>query len=144
MIKLLERSFTISVFDYDSITYFERICDSIIQSCETRQNKGHGFVQSLTDKLVEAPPSDPETLTDVDGNHWTRKGSIHARFAYQKEKTTLKLTMHDLFIPGLTRDEIIGNALFFFLAGFQTTADTIHFLMFELAHHSKLQEEVTP
>ena len=47
-------------------------------------------------------------------------------------------------VIGLTKNEVIGNAILFLLAGFQTTADSMLFTFYELAHHPDIQEKVTP
>ena len=46
-------------------------------------------------------------------------------------------------VLGLTRTDIMANTMLFFLAGFQTTADSMLFLMYELAHHPEIQQKVS-
>ena len=50
----------------------------------------------------------------------------------------------DISVTGLTRIEVIGNALLFLIAGFQTTAETINFLFYEMAVNPDCQEKVIP
>ena len=40
-------------------------------------------------------------------------------------------------------NEIIGNAFLFLLAGFQTTADTMLYIFYELAMHPEIQQRVS-
>ena len=47
-----------------------------------------------------------------------------------------------IFLAGLTMNEIVGNAVVFILAGFQTTADTLLFLFYELAMYPDIQQRV--
>ena len=42
----------------------------------------------------------------------------------------------------MTRKEIKGNSILFLFAGFQTTADTMMFIFYELAHHPDSQQKV--
>lgn len=49
---------------------------------------------------------------------------------------------HKSFLTGLTRDEIVANAVLFFLAGFETTANTLNFAMYELALNPDIQQKV--
>ena len=47
-----------------------------------------------------------------------------------------------LLHAGLTKEEVVGNAMLFIFAGFQTTADTMLFIFYELAQHPEIQERV--
>jgi len=42
----------------------------------------------------------------------------------------------------LTKEEVIANAVLFLLAGFRTTADSLLYLYYELAHHPDIQQQV--
>ena len=44
--------------------------------------------------------------------------------------------------PGLTEDEILANILTFFLAGYETTANTLTFLGYELATNPEVQDKL--
>ena len=44
--------------------------------------------------------------------------------------------------PGLTEDEILANTLTFFLAGYETTANTLTFLGYELATNAEAQDKL--
>lgn len=46
------------------------------------------------------------------------------------------------FTIGLTRNELLANAVSFFIAGFQTTSETLLFAFYELAQHPQIQEKV--
>ena len=43
---------------------------------------------------------------------------------------------------GLTHDEIVAQGLLFFLAGFETTANTLALLGYNLARHPECQEKL--
>ena len=43
---------------------------------------------------------------------------------------------------GLTREEIVAQAVLFFMAGFATTADTMMWLCYELAVNSDVQDKL--
>ena len=47
-----------------------------------------------------------------------------------------------LYILGLSKDEIIANAILFYLAGFETTASTLNWLFYELAMNPEQQQKV--
>ena len=42
----------------------------------------------------------------------------------------------------LTDDEVIGNALLFFAAGFETTATTLGFMLYHLALNQDVQDKL--
>ena len=46
------------------------------------------------------------------------------------------------FKKGLTTEEILGNALVFFAAGYDTTASTISFSLYNMALYPDIQEKL--
>ena len=42
----------------------------------------------------------------------------------------------------MTEEEIMGNAMIFFVAGYETTASTLQFLAYELAVNPEIQERL--
>ena len=46
------------------------------------------------------------------------------------------------FTAGLTMEEVIGQAVLFFLVGMDTTATSIAFLIYNLAVHPEIQEKL--
>ena len=55
------------------------------------------------------------------------------------------INIHSLwpFVVGLTKGEVIGNSILFLFAGFQTTADSMMFIFYELAYHPDIQSKVS-
>ena len=47
-----------------------------------------------------------------------------------------------MFIPGLTKAEVLANGAMFFLAGYDTTATAIGFLMYLLALNPDMQQKL--
>jgi cytochrome P450 len=47
-----------------------------------------------------------------------------------------------ILLTGLTRNEIVANAILFFMAGFETTASTLSFVFYELAMNPEIQDKV--
>lgn len=67
-------------------------------------------------------------------SHLIRQGNFKRR---------LVDTIIDAFIEKkIGYDDFIGSTLFLLLAGFETTADTISCLIWQLAHHPDIQEEL--
>lgn len=50
--------------------------------------------------------------------------------------------MSSALSSGLTRDEISAAALLFFIAGYDTTASTMSFCVYNIATHPKVQERL--
>lgn len=46
------------------------------------------------------------------------------------------------FSLGLTRDEIVAMGVQFFLGGYETTANALHYTMYELALDQHVQQKV--
>ena len=47
-----------------------------------------------------------------------------------------------VFSEGMTEEEILGNSILFFIAGYETTASTLNFLSFLLATHQDAQDKL--
>ena len=43
---------------------------------------------------------------------------------------------------GLTQDEVVGNLLLFLLAGYETTSGSLSFILYNLAIHPDVQEQL--
>ena len=52
------------------------------------------------------------------------------------------MTFIKLFLLELTDEEVIGNALLFFAAGFETTATTLSFMLYYLAVNQDVQDKL--
>ena len=71
--SLLKKFFDMNVLDSEACDYFEKLTNSLVD--ERQKSTGrHDFLQTLTDNLVEAPATDPDTLRSDKGHLWTRKG----------------------------------------------------------------------
>lgn len=44
---------------------------------------------------------------------------------------------------GLTKDEVVASAIVFFLAGYETTAATLNFILYELTLNPYVQEKAS-
>ena len=52
-----------------------------------------------------------------------------------------KMSINNIF-AGLTKEEIVAQAVLFFIAGFATTSDTMMWLCYELAVNSDIQDKM--
>jgi len=115
-VNFLYDRFGISAFGYDTMQYFEGLVRKALKDRMETSEPGHDFVQTMADSMREVKKSDPDALKDDAGRLWSKKG--------------------------LTMQEILGNAMIFILAGFQTTADTLLFTFYELAMYPELQQRL--
>lgn len=46
------------------------------------------------------------------------------------------------YLIGLTQNEIVGNSIIFILAGYETTANSLLFLAYNLATHKEAQDKL--
>ena len=53
-----------------------------------------------------------------------------------------KRFLHLLFVSGITRTEIVGNAMIMMMAGYETTANTIILLAYCVATEPEVQEKL--
>ncbi|XP_044260197.1 cytochrome P450 6a2-like [Tribolium madens] len=71
-----------------------------------------------------------DTVNYREENNYTRKDFMQLLIELKNSKT------------GLTLDEIAAQSLIFFLAGFETSATTMTFALFELAKNQEIQQKV--
>ena len=71
--SLLKKVFDMNILDSEACDYFEKLTNSLIEERQMSTGR-HDFLQTLTDNLVEANKSDPDTLRSNKGHLWTRKG----------------------------------------------------------------------
>ncbi|XP_067948027.1 cytochrome P450 3A29-like [Watersipora subatra] len=116
MARLGSRLFNLGILEKNANIYFEQLCSSVIEARQTGEVVGADFLQNLANNVVDVSKNKTPMLTDEQGKPWTR--------------------------DGLTKQEVIGNAILFLFAGFQTTADTMFFIFYELAMHQDIQERL--
>lgn len=79
--KFLEAKFGIQVLDRESMLFFERTFEDIIKTRQQDPDNASNFIQSVSNKIVEAPKGDPDTIIDSFGSSWTRKGKCYEYLA---------------------------------------------------------------
>ncbi|XP_067948926.1 cytochrome P450 3A24-like isoform X2 [Watersipora subatra] len=101
---------TFGVLNPSAVDYFESLVADAL-SHRKKHSEAFDLLQTMADSIVE---DNCDMLVDRSGHLWTEKG--------------------------LTKEEVTGNSLLFLFAGFQTTADSLVFFFYELAHHQFIQE----
>ncbi|XP_067950116.1 cytochrome P450 3A29-like isoform X2 [Watersipora subatra] len=109
------KTFNLGLVDANYSKYFYLLCENVIEARRNDSARGTDFLQTLADNFVDETKASP-LIKDERGRKWTEKG--------------------------LTKNEVIGNAILFLFAGFQTTADTMFFIFYELAMHPDVQEKL--
>ncbi|XP_067663398.1 cytochrome P450 3A24-like [Haliotis asinina] len=98
------------------------------------------FFVKVTNKILEQRKTDPLSSKYSD--------FIQLMVNAEKEKRqTMQQNGGDAISSngqptGMTRDEICANALLFFIAGYDTTASTISFCVYNIATHPKVQDRL--
>ncbi|XP_067950041.1 lithocholate 6-beta-hydroxylase-like isoform X2 [Watersipora subatra] len=109
--------FGLSFINMEALSYFEDLSNQIITERGQDDLKQKDFVQLCTNQLIDEPAlRDPETQVDKYGRAWSTKG--------------------------LTKDEVVANAVLFFMAGYETTALTLHYVLYELTINPDIQKRV--
>ena len=54
----------------------------------------------------------------------------------------MKKIMHNIWFEGLTEEEMISQAVIFFIGGFGTTADTLNWFCYELSINPEVQDKL--
>ncbi|KAF6041267.1 CYP3A4 [Bugula neritina] len=108
--------FGISILDMEATRYFKDVTGRIFDGRSNETTKQKDFIQLCLNLLVDDPKQgDADAQVDKYGQVWTTKG--------------------------LKREEIVSNAVLFFLAGYETTATTLNFILYELAMNQGVQQK---
>ncbi|CAG2171743.1 unnamed protein product, partial [Oppiella nova] len=103
----------------------------IIQERRQNNEKYNDFLQLLMD--VERDRDNSRDENDINESHHVNEGEEELA----AERKALNISLDN---KRLTEDEILAQALVFFLAGFETTATTLTFCTYELALNPHIQE----
>ncbi|XP_067931668.1 cytochrome P450 3A16-like [Watersipora subatra] len=116
-VQALLQKVGVSLFDEEALGYFETVTSKIISDRGLEDSREKDFVQLCLSQLIDDPKiSDSDSQVDRYGQVWSSKG--------------------------LTKAEIIANAILFFLAGYETTSLTLHFIFYELAMNPDVQQRL--
>ena len=111
--------FGVSIIPKETYKYFD---DIIRQVKETRLKSGYDNVDFLS-LMLKAQITDGTPIGE-------------------KEKDDFEGTVMQFEKRPITEEEIFGNAVLFFSAGYETTATTLHYLAYLLAIHPEIQDKV--
>ncbi|XP_067948400.1 cytochrome P450 3A24-like [Watersipora subatra] len=107
----------LTFFNVKAMNYFSDISNRIITERSQEESKQKDFVQLCINQLIDDPElTDSDTQVDKYGRAWSTKG--------------------------LTKDEVVANAVLFFMAGYETTALTLHYVLYELTINPDIQKKV--
>uniref|UniRef100_A0A6G1S730 Cytochrome P450 3A25 n=1 Tax=Aceria tosichella TaxID=561515 RepID=A0A6G1S730_9ACAR len=126
--NLIAKALKFDIFPYSKFEYFDLLAMKIISERRrliegtTPTQKRLDLVQAFIDAKL-ANTSEHSTTTNT-------SGSVQGQDSHQHELTSLSDT------------EIRGQMTFLFIAGFETTASTLNFCLYELAHQPEAQEQL--
>jgi len=125
------------MMNQESIRFFGSVTDQLLSSQEKMQGDGtkRSFIRLMIDAHHEEnEPNDEQTddTDDITANiddvtPKTKDSDINTKASAKK---------------GLTRTEVLAQGILFFLAGYDTTATTLSFLMYSMACNQELQEKL--
>jgi len=124
-------------FEPQHFNFFRDLGKSVVQQRKANNaQKRNDLVQLLVDAYVsesDLKNSDYNKLTaDFEGDDETEHNG-------EESKTS---SSHSKVVKTLDDNEIIAQCILFFIAGFETTATTITYCLFELARNPEVQERL--
>ncbi|XP_066275168.1 cytochrome P450 3A11-like [Branchiostoma lanceolatum] len=117
IVKPIMESLQVSLFPRDCVNFFSGV---FTQLMEQRQTGGEGRVDMMQLMM------DAHTMKDDDD-----EGEAEAAGSRTRGKK-----------QALSRDDVLANGFQFILAGYETTASTLSFTMYQLATHPDVQDKV--
>jgi cytochrome P450 family 3 subfamily A len=122
-LKNLLEFFGFGALKQDTISFFYNKVESILKMRKNMNEKPLDFLQLLLDAHADETPYVEEKLSAL-------------------EETTDTKNWRDAAKRALTEDEIIQNSLLFFLVGYETTASTIGWMIYNLSLNEDAQEKL--
>ncbi|XP_048240572.1 cytochrome P450 3A24-like isoform X1 [Haliotis rufescens] len=111
----LFRALGLSTFSKTTLKFFTKVLNEMIEQRKADSKAGKVKTQDFFQLLIDAE----DDGSDEDPNQNGCKSKK------------------------LTNDEILGQALLFFIAGYETTANTLHFIAYSLAMNPDVQQRLT-
>ncbi|CAG2104891.1 unnamed protein product, partial [Medioppia subpectinata] len=114
--------------------FFLNSTKQIISTRKQTKKKYNDFIQLLMD-VEKGSDDERRDETDVHESHHVNEGKDEL----ESEKKAFNIQLTD---KHLTENEILAQALIFFLAGYETTATTLTFCTYELALNPHIQQRL--
>ncbi|KAF6033263.1 hypothetical protein EB796_008427 [Bugula neritina] len=99
----------------ESMSYFENLVNRVLDLKREDVQKRNDFLSMCIDNMVDIKDVHKDSINISDGKTWTTEG--------------------------LTKEEVIGNAVIFLIAGFDSTGATLQNLFYLLAWYPEIQEK---
>lgn len=136
----IARYFKLDLIPFRRYQYFDRLSQSIIQErrkAPQEAGRKNDFIQAMLDAKL------PDTYDRVYNKEDDKEAHYNNQISYEElERINERQTKQAKLFRSFSDLEIRAQMTFFFMANFETTATTISFALFEMAHNQKAQEEV--
>lgn len=142
--RQLARWLRFDIFNYPKFAYFDQLTQRLIDArredqkdSEQRAKRHNDFVQMLLDAKL------PDVYEKVFSQEDDREAYYNDQADHkQLEQVQRQHTEGAKYFRSFSDLEIRGHMTFLFLAGFETVATALSGCVYELAHKTKLQEEL--
>ncbi|GAB6022645.1 hypothetical protein CHUAL_006738 [Chamberlinius hualienensis] len=126
--KLIEL-FELSVFPVECLTYFETVIHKVVNYRRSQNKRRNDFLQLLLD--AQDRETEGKLLDEHENEHTTKQKSVQDNSfeSWKKHKV-------------LDENGLVANSILFLLAGYETTATTISYVIYLLALNQDCQQKL--
>ncbi|KAF6021788.1 hypothetical protein EB796_019911 [Bugula neritina] len=114
--EIIGSFFDMTFAGQESMTYFENLVNRVLDLKREDAQKRNDFLSMCINNMVDIKNVDKDSVKVSDGKTWTTQG--------------------------LTKEEVIGNAVIFLIAGYESTGATLQNLFYLLAWYPEIQEKL--
>lgn len=135
--NFIARRLGINLVRQSKIQYLDMLSKQFVDERRRSETKKNDIIQAFIDAKL------PDTYEQIYNKDDDAEAHYNDQISHNElENQQLDQTKQAKLFKSFTDIEIKGQMVFLLLAGFETTATTINFCLFELAHNPRVQEQL--